>query len=131
MNLQQFSRLVGVSYVDLNAILQTQFVNPAAALIPKLQALSVSFNVIKNLHDNVGAQPSLAAQFIAVLPPGLDPTQYGGSDLQAVVDWLVNAQNYQAIMGLITIANPTGAADDCSGAALSSATPIPTPRRTS
>jgi hypothetical protein len=131
MNLQQFSRLVGVSYVDLIAILQTQFVNPAAALIPKLQALSVSFNVIKNLHDNVGAQPSLAAQFIAVLPPGLDPTQYGGSDLQAVVDWLVNAQNYQAIMGLITIANPTGAADDCSGAALSSATPIPTPRRTS
>jgi Neuraminidase-like domain len=114
MNLQQFSRLVGVSYVDLIAILQTQFVNPAAALIPKLQALSVSFSTIKNLHDNA-TQPSLVAQFIASLPPGLDPTQYGGSDGQAVVNWLINPQNYQAIMGLITIANPTGAADDCSG----------------
>jgi hypothetical protein len=118
MNLQQFSRLVGVSYVDLIAILQTQFINPAAALIPKLQALGVTFAAIKNLQDNAGSQPSLVAQFIASLPPGLDPTQYGGPNFQAVVNWLINAQNYQAIMSLITITNPTGSGDDCSGTAL-------------
>ena len=37
MSLQDLSQRVAVSYADLVAILQTQFINPAAALIPRLQ----------------------------------------------------------------------------------------------
>ena len=40
MSLQDFSRRLGVSYDDLVAIVQTQFINPNAALIPRLQQLN-------------------------------------------------------------------------------------------
>ena len=51
MSLQDFSRRLGVSYDDLSAIIQTQFINPNAALIPRLELLNSSFATLKELHD--------------------------------------------------------------------------------
>lgn len=120
-SLQDFSRRLGVSYDDLVAIVQTQFINPSAALIRRLQALNVPFATLQELYSTLGTAGSTAADFIAGLPAGLDATQYGGSsptDYQAVVNWVTEPDNYQRIMSIITISNASGAADDCSGASL-------------
>lgn len=121
MSLKDFSRRVSVSYADLIQILETQFINPDAILIPRLQQLNAPFSTLQALHDKLSTPQSIAPAFIAALPAGLDATQYGGStptDYQAVVNWVTGPQIYPRIMGLITIANPTGSADDCSGADL-------------
>src|SRR5262249_3908174 len=127
-SLQDLSRRTGVSYVDLVTILQTEFINPGAVLLPQLQSLctpleSVRKDVltIKVLHDNLGTAKTIAPQFIAALPAGLDATQYGGispTDYQAVVNWVTSETTYTAFESLITIINPTGAPDDGSGAVL-------------
>jgi hypothetical protein len=116
MDLQSLSLRTSVSYADLVAILKSRFVNPASALIERLEALGVGFAAIEALHDSSTA--SEVQSFIGGLPAGLDYTQYGGSDGQAVVDWLTGP-NYAAIMGLIVIVETNSAApNDCSGAAL-------------
>jgi pSer/pThr/pTyr-binding forkhead associated (FHA) protein len=120
-SIADFSRRLGVSYDDLVSIVSTQFINPNAALIPRLEALSASFATLAELNATVGTSGSIAAQFIAALPAGLDAMEYGGNDpgdYQAVVAWVTNPANYQRIMSIITIANPAGTQDDCSGAAL-------------
>ena len=48
MSLQDFSRRLGVSYDDLAAIIQTQFINPNAALIPRLQRLNAPFTTLQD-----------------------------------------------------------------------------------
>ena len=106
-NLQDFSRRVGVSYADLSSILQTRFINPNAALIPKLQRLNVPFSTLQALQANPQAQ---AAGFIQNLPTGLDLSQYGGD----VVSWVVNL--FTTYTDLITFSNPSSNIDDCSGA---------------
>ena len=114
LSLKDFSTRTSVDYDDLVSILKTQFINPGVALIERVEALGVSFVAIQALHsDPVGN----AAAFIAGLPAGLDYSQYGGTDGNAVVNWLTGP-NYEVIMGLITIANPTGNADDCTGTSL-------------
>ncbi len=120
-SLQEFSRRLGVSYDDLVAITQTRFINPNAALIPRLEQLDVPFATLQALQQNLNTPQSIAADFIAGLPSGLDATQYGGTsptDYQAVVNWVTSPQNYQRIMSVIVISDPEGTADDCSGAAL-------------
>jgi Neuraminidase-like domain/FHA domain/Salmonella virulence plasmid 28.1kDa A protein len=120
-SMADFSRRLGVSYDDLVSIVSTQFINPNAALIPRLDALCASFTTLAELNATVGTSGSIAAQFIAALPAGLDAMEYGGNDpgdYQAVVAWVTNPANYQRIMSIITIANPAGTQDDCSGAAL-------------
>jgi hypothetical protein len=120
MSLQDFSRRVGVSYVDLSTILLTQFINPYAVLIPRLQKLNAPFSILQTSHDNMGTAQSIEAQFIAALPAGLDATQYGGSTptgYQAVVNWVIDPKIYPRIMGLITLTNTSGGTSDCSGAA--------------
>jgi hypothetical protein len=114
-SLQDFSRRTGVSYDDLISIVETQFINPDAALIPKLQALGTTFDALAKLQSD----PTTATAFISGLPPGLDFSQYGNATVppgNAVVNW-VN-QGYSQISNIITIDNPTGNADDCSGAVL-------------
>ncbi len=121
MNLQDFSRRTGVSYDDLVSIVSTQFVNPNASLIPKIEALNASFATLQQLYQTVNTPQSIAAEFIAALPADIDPTQYGTTDptdYQAVVNWVTDPSNYQRIMSIITITNPSGSADDCSGTAL-------------
>ena len=49
--LQECSRRAGVSYTDLASILLTTFINPGAALIPLVQALTVSFSTLEQVHQ--------------------------------------------------------------------------------
>jgi GH18 family chitinase len=120
-NLQDLSRRVGVSYDDLVTILETQFINPDAVLIPRLEQLNAPFSTLQTLHDKLSTPQTIAPEFIAALPAGLDATQYGGTtptDYAAVVAWVTDPKIYPRIMDLVTITNPTGSPDDCSGAAL-------------
>ena len=75
MSIHDLIRRTQITYDDLVAILQTQFVNPNADLIPKLERLGAPFTTIKALHDNPA---SIGPMFIAALPPNLDYSQYGG-----------------------------------------------------
>ncbi len=79
MSLRDFSRRLGVSYDDLALIIQTQFINPNAVLIPRLPRLNVPFTTLKTLHDTLNTPSSIAASFIGALPAGLDATEYGGT----------------------------------------------------
>ena len=121
MSLQDLSRRLGVSYDDLAAIVSTQFLNQNAALIPRLQRLNAPFTTLKALHDTLGTAQSIAADFIAALPAGLDATQYGGTgsaDYQAVVNWVTGPAVYPLIMDIITISEPAAGTGDCSAANL-------------
>lgn len=121
MNLQQLCQRLAISYTDLVAILGTQFVNPNANLIPWVAPLNAPFATLAALKANLNTPQTIVPEFIAALPAGLDATPYGGAtpnDYQAVVNWLTSPSIYPSIMSLITIANPTGAPDDCSGTAL-------------
>jgi Neuraminidase-like domain/FHA domain len=121
MSLQELSRRLGVSYDDLSAIVQTRFINPNAALIPRLQQLNAPFATLQALHDNLNTPQSIAADFISALPAGLDATHYGGTsptDYQAVVNWVTGPAVYPLIMDIITISDPAGGTGDCSGASL-------------
>ena len=79
MSLQDLSRRLDVSYDDLTAIVATRFINPNAALIPRLQQLDAPFATLQALHDTLNTPQSIAAGFISALPAGLDATQYGGT----------------------------------------------------
>jgi hypothetical protein len=119
MSLQDLSRRLGVSYDDLSEIVQTRFINPNAALIPRVQQLNAPFATLRDLHDNLNTPQSIAAAFISALPAGLDATQYGGTspgDYQAVVDWVTGPVVYPAVMDIITISDSGGGTGDCSGA---------------
>jgi len=114
--LQQLSNQTGASYGNLVAILRTRYINPASALIERVEALGIGFAEIAALQANPTG--TAAQAFIDTLPAGLDFSQYGGSDGSAVVNWLTGP-NYAALMGLITIApiDPTKP-DLCDGSNL-------------
>ena len=121
MSLRDFSRRLGISYDDLALIVQTQFINPNAVLIPRLTRLNVPFTTLKTLHDTLNTQSSIEASFIASLPAGLDATEYGGTsptDYAAVVAWVTGPAIYPRIMDIITITEQGDTAGDCSGASL-------------
>ena len=98
---KRFARRIGVSYEELVRILGTQFVNPNAALIPKLLRLGVPFITLKRLRDGAITD----AQFQAAIAPQLDATEYGGN----IVAWVKDAANYDRIMGILTLVDPTAA----------------------
>ncbi len=108
-NAKQFARRVGITYDEIVAILKTSFVNPNSYRIPKLERLGVPFATLKALKDGAITD----AAFDALLPQGAaapDPAAYGG-DIKA---WVKNNANFSRIMGLITLADPTGNLDPCS-----------------
>lgn len=111
VNAKQFTRRVGITYEDLAVILQTRFVNPNSDLIPKLERLGVTIAALKKLKDT--NTPAADAEFDALLPTGADapnPAEYGG-DIKA---WVKNQQNFDRIMEIITLTDPTGNDDPCS-----------------
>ena len=112
MDLYDLVRRFQITYDDIVAVLETQFINPNASLIERVQRLGAPFTTIQALKNNPSA---IAPDFIAALPANLDYSQYGGTGPQDVVNWLCNPTNYNALMGLITITNPTSGAMDCSG----------------
>ncbi len=118
MSIHDLIGRTGITYDDLVAILQTQFVNPNAFLIPRLERLGVTFATIKALR---ASPASVGPMFIAALPPNLDYSQYGGpasTSGRDVVNWLISDAVYSAAINLITISNPTNGSIDCTGTQL-------------
>jgi ABC toxin-like protein/neuraminidase-like protein/putative peptidoglycan binding protein/virulence plasmid A protein len=100
-NAKAFAARMAVSYVDLVEILRTRFINPGSSLLPRLERLGVSFATIKAFKDGA----ITGAEFDDALAPQVEPAAYGGN-IQA---WVTNQANYDAIMGLILLTDPTGA----------------------
>jgi hypothetical protein len=109
-NVQDFCRRIGIAYDDLFSILGTRFVNPATALLTRLEALSMPFATLMNLNANPAANTTA---FLQALPPGLDQAAYDNGN---VVTWVTS--NYDQIMRLITVVDPTGSTDLCTAANL-------------
>lgn len=108
-NAKQFARRLDLTYEDVAAILKTRFVNPNSDLVPKLERLGVPFAALKALRDGALSD----AKFDAMLPTGVlapDPAAYGG-DIKA---WVRNQDNYDRIMSIITLTDPTASPDPCS-----------------
>ncbi len=106
-NAKQFSKRIGITYIELIALLRSRFVNPNADLLPKIEKLGVSFATLKALKDGQTSDgtPFTDANFLELLPTGLaapDPAEYG-DDITA---WVKNEANYQRIMSLITLTIP-------------------------
>ncbi|HWW73910.1 MAG TPA: hypothetical protein VNZ44_00855, partial [Pyrinomonadaceae bacterium] len=114
-NAKDYSRRVNVTYEELVEILRTRFVNPNSDLIPKLERLGVPFAALKKLKDD--STPAADAEFDGQLPQGAgapDPADYDG-DIKA---WVRKQENYDRIMNIITLTDPTGAGDECDFGAL-------------
>ena len=105
-NVKAYARRVGVTYDELVELLKTKFINPSSGLIPRLERLGVPFVTLKALKEGTVSD----AEFDALLPPGLDPAEYGG-DVKA---WVKDDTNYARIMGLITIEVPSDSSKPCS-----------------
>lgn len=105
-NAKEFSRRVGIEYADVVEVLRTRFVNPNGTLIPKLERLGVPLATLKDLKDGAITD----RQFDDELAPQVDPAEYGG-DIKA---WVKDQANYDRIMGLLVLADPTGKNDLCS-----------------
>ena len=101
---KRFARRIGVSYEELVRLLGTQFVNPNAALIPKLLRLGVPFITLKRLKDGTITE----AQFLAAISPQINAGEYGGN----IAAWAKDPANYGRIMGILTLVDPTAAPDD-------------------
>ncbi len=102
LSLQDLSRRLGVSYDNIAAIVQTQFVNPNVSLLPKLQPLNVPFSTILSLSTKAIS----ADEFNTVLPEDLDLTQYAPG---TPADWVLDPSRFGDIMRIIVFL-PTGPA---------------------
>ena len=105
-----FASRLGITFDDVVAVLNTRFVNPNVVLLPKLEALDLPFSTLAALKNGTITD----AAFDALLPPGIDQSQYGGD----VKTWVKNSTNYANLTALITIANPTNETDLCNYDAL-------------
>jgi hypothetical protein len=101
-SLQEYSRITGLAYTDIVAILRTRFINPGSWLIDLLDALALPFATLTDLHNGTLS----AAAFTAQLPAGLNTTDYGTGGGAA---WVV--ANYATIAQLIVIDVAGGPSD--------------------
>jgi hypothetical protein len=98
-----FCRRVGLLYTELAEVLTSTFVNPGSFVVPLLETLAVSLAQIQLRFDGTLSD----ADFIALLPAGVDLAPYGGDVLQ----WL--DANRDSIMGLIVLADQDDDAAEC------------------
>jgi len=109
-NAKEFSRRAEISYEDVVALLGTQFINSNSNLIPKLSKLGVNIAMLVELKTKNDAATDL--KFEALLPQGaatLDPAEYGGD----IKKWVKDPNNFDRIMGLITLTDPSANPDPC------------------
>src|SRR5262249_48151922 len=99
-----------ISYEDLIELLRTRFVNPNGTLIPKWERLGVTLSTVKDFKDGTITDQ----QFEDALAPQLDAAQYGDD----IKGWVRNQANYDNIMSLLVLADPTNANNVCSVDAL-------------
>ncbi len=100
-NCKRFTRRVGVSYEDLVAMLRTRLINPNRDLIPKLEMLGVEFSTLKALKDGTITDADFDAKLAALAVPP-NPAEFLG-DIKA---WVKKPENFDRIMGLVTISLP-------------------------
>lgn len=96
-----FTQRLDITYEEIIEILQTRFVNPNATLIPKVEALGVSYATLQAFKEGSISD----AAFDAGLAPGigeLEQYHYGGD----IKSWVRDEENYKKIMTLITVVNP-------------------------
>jgi hypothetical protein len=105
-NAKTFCRRLGLSYLELDAILKSRFVNPGVVLLALLEALQVGLSSIQSWFDGTLTDQELTDK----LPDDLDPAPYGGN----VLTWLTT--NRAPIMDMVVLV-PTDDAepdtDDC------------------
>jgi hypothetical protein len=99
-NAKAFSRRLDITYEDVIALLRTQFCNPHGVLIPKLERLGMPLTTLKAFKDGALSDQ----QFDDVLAPGLEAAQFGG-DIKA---WVKKQSNYENIISLLVLTDPTG-----------------------
>lgn len=107
-NAKKFTRRVGITYEEITDILKTRFINPNSDLVPKLERLGVPFAALKALKDGTITD----AQFDALLAAGAgapDPAEYDND----IKKWVVKQENYDRIMSLITLTDPTANNNPC------------------
>jgi hypothetical protein len=107
-NAKQFTRRLDITYEDLVEILKTRFINPNSDLVPKLERLGVSFGAMQALKNNTLAD----ADFDALLPTGAgapDPAEYDND----IKGWVRNQANFDRIMAIITLVDPSANPDPC------------------
>jgi ABC toxin N-terminal region/Neuraminidase-like domain/Putative peptidoglycan binding domain len=107
-NAKAYARRLDISYDDLVSLLKTHFVNPNSALIGKLEPLNVGFGAIAALQAGTMSK----ANFLALLPTGAaapEPAEYGGD----IAAWLTDPANFNRIMHIITLTDPTNATSGC------------------
>ncbi|GHJ47905.1 hypothetical protein Cs7R123_52470 [Catellatospora sp. TT07R-123] len=102
-NAKALSRRLGLTYQELIDLLRTDAVNPAARLLPYVEALHVGFGAIEALHGGT----LTPAAFTALLPEGLDTASYGGD----VPGWV--QAHHGEIMSLLVLVDPDGGTDSC------------------
>jgi hypothetical protein len=107
-NAKQFTRRLGITYEDVVEILKTRFVNPNSDLVPKLERLGVSFGAMQALKNGTLSD----ADFDAMLPTGAgapDPAEYDND----IKGWVRNQNNFDRIMAIITLVDPSADPDPC------------------
>ena len=100
-----FTRRLDISYEDLIELLRTRFINPNGTLIPRLERLGVPLAMLKAFKDGAITDQ----QFDDARAPQINAAQYGG-DIKA---WVKKQANYDKIMSLVVLADPTGANNVC------------------
>lgn len=107
---QDFCHRIGISYDDLFSLLGTRFVNPATALLPRVEALNMPVTSLATLYNNQNTQ--VEADFNNSVPAAIDPADYGGD----FATWVIS--NYPQISRLLTVVDPTGDTNLCTAANL-------------
>ena len=121
-NARTFTRKMEISYTDLVRLLKTKYINPAAALIPKLEALQtpIKAQVKENKYPDFANIQNLISGSIQfsdlTLPTNIQLEDFEGD----VENWLRN--NGESILGLILL---TGKGDDFGNLTLQYANPLP------
>ena len=121
MSLADLSRRLGVSYDDLALIVTTQFINPNAALIPRLTRLNASFATLKELHDNLDTPPSSPPASSRRCPPGSTPPSTAAPARPTTTPSSPGSPARTSTRGSWTSSRsptPASTAADCSGADL-------------
>lgn len=97
---KSLARGLGLTYVDVVALLRVRFVNPSSAILPMVERLKVPLATLTQLkHSRI-----TKAAFKALLPADLDATDYGGD----VAEWVTRDENYSLIRNLIVLSEAAG-----------------------
>ena len=104
-SVKAFCRRTRITPAELVDILRTRFVNPGAALLPRVERLGISFGEIRAFSDGTMSE----AELLAAIAPGVDSAAFGGD----IAAWLQEATNVRRLLGLIVLSNPSDPDDHC------------------